>query len=79
MTDTALAKAAGAWRSIDWRGFLLLIPPPLFWAGNFIVGRAVRQEVPPFTFMPAVIVTKENAAETAPQFLDGTDAAMPAQ
>lgn len=37
------------------------------------------EEVPPFTFMPAVIVTKENAAETAPQFLEGTDAAMPAQ
>lgn len=51
MTDTALARAAGAWRSIDWRGFLLLIPPPLFWAGNFIVGRAVRQEVPPFTLL----------------------------
>lgn len=30
-------------------GLLLLIPPPLFWAGNFIVGRAMRGEVPPFT------------------------------
>lgn len=28
-------------------GILLLIPPPLFWAGNFIVGRAMRGEVPP--------------------------------
>jgi len=37
------------------------------------------EEVPPFTFMPAVIVTKDNAAETASQFLEGTDAAMPAQ
>ena len=30
-------------------GLLLLVPPPLFWAGNFIVGRAMRGEVPPFT------------------------------
>jgi len=30
-------------------GLLLLIPPPLFWAGNFIVGRAMRGEVPPMT------------------------------
>jgi len=30
-------------------GFLLLIPPPLFWAGNFIVGRAMRGDVPPLT------------------------------
>ena len=30
-------------------GLLLLIPPPLFWAGNFIVGRAMRGDVPPFT------------------------------
>jgi len=28
-------------------GLLLLIPPPLFWAGNFIVGRAMRGEIPP--------------------------------
>lgn len=28
---------------------LLLVPPPLFWAGNFIVGRAMRQDVPPLT------------------------------
>jgi len=30
-------------------GLLLLIPPPLFWAGNFIVGRAMRGEVPPMS------------------------------
>ncbi|EPY02598.1 DMT family transporter [Magnetospirillum fulvum] len=30
-------------------GLLLLIPPPLFWAGNFIIGRAMRGEVPPMT------------------------------
>lgn len=30
-------------------GLLLLIPPPLFWAGNFIVGRAMRGEIPPMT------------------------------
>jgi drug/metabolite transporter (DMT)-like permease len=28
-------------------GFLLLVLPPLFWSGNFIVGRAMRGEVPP--------------------------------
>lgn len=26
---------------------LLLVPPPLFWAGNFIVGRAMHDAVPP--------------------------------
>lgn len=29
-------------------GLLLLLPPPLFWAGNFIVGRAMHEAVPPF-------------------------------
>jgi drug/metabolite transporter (DMT)-like permease len=28
---------------------LLLLPPPLFWAGNFIVGRAMHDDVPPMT------------------------------
>ncbi|MFB9133854.1 DMT family transporter [Vibrio olivae] len=28
---------------------LLFLLPPLFWAGNFIVGRAVRDELPPIT------------------------------
>ena len=30
-------------------GLLLLVPPPLFWAGNFIVGRAMRGDMPPLT------------------------------
>ncbi|SNR80350.1 Permease of the drug/metabolite transporter (DMT) superfamily [Methylobacillus rhizosphaerae] len=29
--------------------FLILVLPPLFWAGNFVVGRAVHSEIPPFT------------------------------
>jgi drug/metabolite transporter (DMT)-like permease len=28
-------------------GWLVLILPPLFWAGNFVVGRAARDDVPP--------------------------------
>jgi drug/metabolite transporter (DMT)-like permease len=28
-------------------GWLVLILPPLFWAGNFVVGRAARGDVPP--------------------------------
>jgi drug/metabolite transporter (DMT)-like permease len=28
-------------------GLLVLLLPPLFWAGNFIVGRAARSDVPP--------------------------------
>ena len=28
-------------------GFFALILPPLLWAGNFVVGRAARAEVPP--------------------------------
>lgn len=27
--------------------YLLLLFPPLFWSGNFIIGRAVRADVPP--------------------------------
>ncbi|MBS7813411.1 DMT family transporter [Roseococcus pinisoli] len=34
---------------LDVTGLLLLIPPPLFWAGNFIVGRALRHDIPPMT------------------------------
>ncbi|WP_287109892.1 DMT family transporter [Methylobacillus sp.] len=29
--------------------YLILILPPLFWAGNFVVGRAVHTDIPPFT------------------------------
>ena len=28
-------------------GWFVLILPPLFWAGNFVVGRAARDDVPP--------------------------------
>ncbi|MBD8493671.1 DMT family transporter [Pseudomonas syringae] len=34
------------WLSPYW---LLLVLPPLFWAGNFIVGRAVRDSLPPMS------------------------------
>ena len=34
---------------LPWRTLLLLLAPPLFWAGNFIAGRAVSTEVPPVT------------------------------
>lgn len=30
------------------------------------------EEVKPFTFLPAVLASKENADETAPQFLEDT-------
>jgi len=33
--------------ALDWRTLLLLLLPPLFWAGNFIAGRAVSSDVPP--------------------------------
>ncbi|WP_019883337.1 MULTISPECIES: DMT family transporter [unclassified Methylophilus] len=32
---------------LDWRTLVLLLLPPLFWAGNFIAGRAVSADVPP--------------------------------
>lgn len=31
----------------DWLAWVMLALPPLFWAGNFIVGRAMRDTVPP--------------------------------
>lgn len=34
---------------IDWPGLLILTLPPLFWAGNFVVGRAVRNDIAPMT------------------------------
>lgn len=37
--------------SVNWIGFLLLIPPPLFWAGNFLIGRLVRGTVPPMSLL----------------------------
>ncbi|WP_063710306.1 DMT family transporter [Bradyrhizobium sp. STM 3843] len=30
-------------------GWIVLVLPPLFWAGNFVAGRAVRDDVPPMT------------------------------
>ncbi|WP_205790769.1 DMT family transporter [Burkholderia sp. Ac-20353] len=38
------AKTTG---SLPVGSLLLLLPPPLFWAGNFIVGRAMHNDVPP--------------------------------
>ena len=35
--------------TLDWRILLLLLLPPLLWAGNFIAGRAINAEVPPVT------------------------------
>lgn len=40
--ETQAAKARLA-------GLLFLVLPPLFWSGNFIVGRAMRGDVPPMT------------------------------
>lgn len=34
---------------MDWAGLLILTLPPLFWAGNFVVGRAVRNDISPMT------------------------------
>lgn len=31
----------------SWTGWLVLVLPPLFWAGNFVVGRAASNDVPP--------------------------------
>ena len=33
--------------TLHWRTLVLLLLPPLFWAGNFIAGRAVSTSVPP--------------------------------
>lgn len=33
--------------TLHWRTLILLLLPPLFWAGNFIAGRAINTEVPP--------------------------------
>jgi drug/metabolite transporter (DMT)-like permease len=35
------------WNGTQRLGWLVLILPPLFWAGNFAVGRAARDDVPP--------------------------------
>ncbi len=35
--------------NLHWRLLVLLLLPPLFWAGNFIAGRAISAAVPPVT------------------------------
>ncbi len=42
-SGASLAKSS-ATQALGW---VLLVVPPLFWAGNFVVGRAVRDDVPP--------------------------------
>jgi drug/metabolite transporter (DMT)-like permease len=36
-------------QGLNWRTALLLTVPPLLWAGNAVVGRLVRDDIPPFT------------------------------
>lgn len=43
---TGEPAAAGRTRLLD-RPWLLLLLPPLFWSGNFVLGRAVAEAVPP--------------------------------
>ncbi len=42
---------ANSGSGIDWVAVCLLAPPPLFWAGNFLVGRMLRDTIPPFTML----------------------------
>ena len=35
----------------DWLGILFLIPPPLFWAGNFLIGRVMTDDLGPMTLL----------------------------
>jgi drug/metabolite transporter (DMT)-like permease len=44
MNSRARRVECGSARLLGW---FVLIVPPLFWAGNFVVGRAARGEVPP--------------------------------
>ncbi|WP_430462820.1 DMT family transporter [Thalassolituus sp. LLYu03] len=48
--ETPLNSQSGrsVWGS-SWSSLALVALPPLFWAGNFIVGRAVRGDIPPMT------------------------------
>ncbi len=43
---TGQSAAAGRTHPLD-RPWLLMLLPPLFWAGNFVLGRAVSEAVPP--------------------------------
>lgn len=47
MKLTASANQAKNRAGFDGIGLLILILPPLFWAGNFVIGRAVREDIPP--------------------------------
>ncbi len=51
MTIARAKEAMEQQGAIDWCGCLLLIPPPLFWAGNFLVGRMVHETVPPMSLL----------------------------
>ncbi len=42
-----MQKTAAIEKPLDGIGLVILLLPPLFWAGNFIVGRAMRDTVPP--------------------------------
>ncbi|WP_082622015.1 DMT family transporter [Bordetella sp. N] len=46
MSKSASSSTALAMRLLPWAALLL---PPLFWAGNFIAGRAMRDAMPPMT------------------------------
>ena len=45
--DPVAPQAATAARNTARGAYLLLIVPPLCWAGNFVVGRAIHGEIPP--------------------------------
>ncbi len=49
MTDGGTRSAAAPPRrpAPRWTAYLFLVIPPLCWAGNFVVGRAVEGEIPP--------------------------------
>lgn len=36
-------------KSSHWMTYLILMLPPLMWAGNFVVGRAIRDDISPIT------------------------------
>jgi drug/metabolite transporter (DMT)-like permease len=48
MTETNQTAEQGR-PGLGWIGLAVLALPPLFWAGNFIVARAARGDVPPVT------------------------------
>lgn len=51
MTAATLQRQKNHGGAVDWVGFLLLVPPPLFWAGNFLIGRLVRDTIPPMSLL----------------------------